>query len=133
MENKTINNVLNLTVTIDTSLPKATLVGVEDNGITPRDVKITGLEKGDAIMIYKDDVLMYSGVYEGATDVPTITEGGKYLVLVTNVAGVTKEFNFKRKKITNVAGTILIVVSCLAVVGGVFIGLLYNNKMNTDD
>lgn len=133
MENKTINNVLNFTVTIDTSLPKATLVGVEDNGITPRDVKITGLEKGDTIMIYKDDVLMYSGAYEGATDVPTITEGGKYLVLVTNVAGVTKEFNFKRKKITNVAGTILIVVSCLAVVGGVFIGLLYNNKMNTDD
>ena len=54
MENKTINNVLNFTVTIDTSLPTAALVGVEDNGITPRDVSITGLQKGDTIMIYKD-------------------------------------------------------------------------------
>lgn len=133
MENKTINNVLNFTVTIDTSLPKATLVGVDNNGVTPRDVKITGLEKGDTITIYKDEVLMYSGSYEGASSVPVITEGGKYLVIVTNAAGVTKEFNFKRKKITNAAGSILIIVGCFAVVGGVFIGLLYNNKMNTDD
>ena len=133
MENKTINNVLNFTVTIDTSLPKATLIGVEDGGVTPRDVKITGLEKGDTITIYKDDVLMYSGLYEGASDVPTISEGGKYLVIVTNAAGVTKEFNFKRKSITNVAGSILIIVSCFVVVAGVFIGLLYNNKMNTDE
>ena len=133
MENKTINNVLNFTVTINTALPKATLIGVEDNGVTPRDVKITGLQKGDTITIYKDEVLMYSGVYEGATNVPVITEGGKYVVIITNEAGLTKEFNFKRKTITNVAGSILIIVGCLAVVGGVFIGLLYNNKMNTDD
>ena len=120
------------TVTIDNTPPSITLVGVEDKGITANDVSFKGLKSGDNVKIYKDGVLVNDIDVSLAANLPEITTGGDYRVVVTNIQGVSTEYTFTRKKIANAATSIfiIIVVSMLAV--GVVIGLLYHSKQKTD-
>ena len=123
----------NFSVGIDTTAPTATLVGVEDGGVTARDVSISGLKAGDVVKVYKDGTLISTTQVGLSSDIPTITTGGNYRVTVTNVQGVTVEYNFTRKAIANVAGSIFIIVSSSLLVVGIGIGLVYHTKLKTDD
>mgnify|MGYP002511858512 CR=1 FL=1 len=68
-----------------------------------------------------------------STQIPTITEGGKYRIVVESEAGVQKEFHFVRKHVMNTAGSIFILVVIGLSVIGLFTGLVYRNKSKTDD
>ena len=91
------------------------------------------LKSGDVVKIYKDGQLISTTTVTLSSNVPAINTGGKYRVTVTNVQGRTIEYNFTRKAVTNVAGSIFIIVSSALVVLGVGIGLTYHTKLKTDD
>ena len=127
-----INSSFRFTVTIDNTPPTATLDGVEDGGTTPRDVTIKGLKVGDIVKIYKDGVLEETIEVGVSTQVPTISSGGDYKVVITNIQGVTKEFNFTRKKIANTATSIFLIVLAALVILGIAIGLFLHTRHKTD-
>lgn len=129
---KTTNS-FNFTITIDNTKPSATLVGAVEGGVTAEDVSFSNLKVGDVVKVYRNGELISTtviGVSEGS---PEITTGGKYRVTVTNVQGLTVEYNFTRKAIANVAGSIFIIVSSTLVIVGIGIGLIYHTKLKTDD
>jgi hypothetical protein len=66
-------------------------------------------------------------------DPPTISEAGKYKIVVENEAGVQTELSFERKYVPNVAGSVLIIVLSFAAVVGLFVGLIWRNHSKTDD
>ena len=119
-------------VTIDNTPPAATLSGVEDGGTTARNVTIKGLKNGDNVKIYKDGVLVEDVDVANATKLPEISTGGKYKVVVTNMQGVSTEYNFTRKKIANTATSVFFIVIIFMAVIGVLIGLLYHTRQKTD-
>ena len=123
----------NFSVSIDNTPPTATLVGVDDGGITARDVTLSGLKVGDVVKIYKDGELISTTTMTISTESPTINSGGKYKVQVTNLQGVTVEYAFTRKAVTNVAGSIFFIVTSALIVIGLGIGLAYHTKLKTDD
>ena len=123
----------NFTITIDRTVPTASLVGAENGGVTAENVTLTGLNVGDTVEIYKDGELISTTVITVSTDSPTISTGGNYRVVITNKQGMTVEYNFTRKAITNVAGSIFIIVSSVLLVTGIGIGLVYHTKLKTDD
>ena len=123
----------NFTVEINNLPPTAELSGVKNGEVTGRDVTITGLKVGDVVSVYKDGELISTVTITLSTDTPKITTGGKYRIVITNVQGVTKEFTFTRKAISNVAGSIFFIVSSVLVVIGLGIGLVYHTKLKTDD
>ena len=129
---KTITS-FNFSVTINDTPPSATLNGVEDNGVTARNVTLSGLKVGDIVKIYKDGELINTIVVTLSSDAPTISLGGRYRITVTNVQGVTVEYNFVRKSITNVAGSIFVIVTASLLIAGIAIGLVYHTKLKTDD
>ncbi len=129
---KELTSSFNFTITIDNTPPQATLVGVENGGTTPYDVTISNLKNGDIVTIYKDGVLIDTIDYSTAASAPVISEGGDYRIVITNARGVTIEYTFTRKKIANTAASVLIIIACLALIGGVTIGLVYHTKLKTD-
>ena len=66
-------------------------------------------------------------------DAPTISEAGKYRIVVENEAGVQTELFFERRYVPNVAGSVLIIVLAMAAVAGLFVGLIWRNHSKTDD
>ena len=126
-------SIFNFSVGIDDSAPTAKLVGVNDGEVTARDVSVSGLRTGDVVKIYKDGVLISTTTVTLSSDVPTITSGGRYKVTVTNLQGVTLEFNFVRKAVANVPGSIFVIVFSVLVVVAVGIGLTYHTKLKTDE
>ena len=120
------------TVTIDNTPPAITLQGVEDKGITARNVSIKGLKSGDVVRIYKNGELVETVDVGTATAVPEITTGGEYRIVVTNLQGVSTEYTFTRKKIANIATSIFLIVLIAMSVAGVTIGLLYHTRQKTD-
>ena len=129
---KTISS-FNFTVTINDAPPTAKLVGAEDNNVTSQDVSLSGLKVGDVIKIYKDGELISTTTVTLSTDSPVINTGGKYTITVTNLQGVTVTYKFVRKSITNVAGSIFVIISAGAIVAGIAFGLIYHTKLKTDD
>ena len=129
---KTISS-FNFTVTINDEPPTAKLVGVEDNDVTAKDVTISGLRVGDVIKIYKNGELISTTTVTLSTESPVINTGGQYRVTVTNLQGVTVEYNFVRKSIANVAGSIFVIISASALVAGIAFGLIYHTKLKTDN
>jgi len=123
----------NFTVEINNLPPTAELSGCKNGEVTARDVTITGLKVGDVVSVYRDGELLSTVTVTLSTEAPKITTGGKYRIVVTNVQGVTKEFTFTRKAISNVAGSIFFIVSSVLVVIGLGIGLVYHTKLKTDD
>ncbi len=113
---------------IDTSVPKIALSGVEDGGVTRENVKIGGLKEGDTVYIYKDGVLNGEIKVTTSSDVQEIQEKGNYKVVVVNEAGGTSQVEFTRVYTANVATSTLIIILIVAVVVGLFAGLLFRKR-----
>ena len=122
----------NFSVTINDTPPTATLSGVEDGGVTARNVSIKGLKNGDVVEIYKDDKLVSTTDVSVSNEAPEIATGGNYKVVIKSVSGATVEYQFTRKAIANTATSIFIIVACFAVIIGIGIGLLYHTKIKND-
>lgn len=127
-----ISQSFRFTITIDNTPPTATLDGVENGGSTPRDVTIKGLKVGDIVKIYKDGVLAETIEVGISTQVPTITSGGDYKVVITNVQGISTEYNFTRKRIANTATSIFLIVLVAMIMIGIAVGLFYHTRHKTD-
>ena len=89
-------------------------------------------------MIYRatetgEEVVEMVEVTSLATKIPTITEGGKYRIVVESEAGVQTELSLVRKHVMNTAGSVFIMVMIGIAVVGLFTGLVYRNKSKTDD
>ena len=122
----------NFSVTIDDTLPQAKLKGVEDGGVTSDNVTLTGLKTGDIVEIYKDDILISTTNVSSSNIPPEITTGGKYRIVITNLAGAKIEYTFTRKQIANAATSIFIIVACLAVLVINTAGLIYRTRIKSD-
>ena len=127
-----ISQSFRFTITIDNTPPSITLDGVENGGTTPRDVTIKGLKVGDVVKIYKDGVLEETIEVTVSTQVPTISSGGDYKIVVTNMQGISSEYTFTRKKIANTATSIFFIVLAVAIMIGIAIGLFYHTRHKTD-
>ena len=126
------------TFTINTNAPEASLVGCGNGETTINDISITGCKVGDRISIYMltdtgEELVEKIEVTSQATKMPTITEGGKYRVVVESEAGVATELTFVRKHVMNTAGSIFVMVVIGLSVVGLFTGLVYRNKSKTDE
>ena len=131
--NSNTHSTFNFTVTINDAPPTAKLNGVENNEVTANDVSISGLKSGDIVKIYKDGELISTTVVGLSSEIPSITTGGRYRVTITNVQGVTVEYNFVRKSIANAAGSIFVIVTAGLLITGIVFGLVYHTKLKTDD
>ena len=124
--------------TVNTIPPKAYLVGCNEGETTINDVTIAGYKVGDRIKIYKatdmgEKLVKEVEVTSLTTQIPVISEGGEYRVVVESEAGVATELTFIRKHVMNTAGSIFIMVIVGVAAVGLFAGLVYRNKSKTDD
>ena len=124
--------------TVNTNAPSVSLVGCNDGETTLSDVTLCGCNIGDIIKIYREtntgeELVEEVEIASLATKLPTITEGGKYRVVVESEAGVATELNFVRKHVMNTAGSIFVMVIIGLSVVGLFTGLVYRNKSKTDE
>ena len=129
---KEATTTFNFSVNINDTPPQAKLVGVEDGGITARDVKLSGLKSGDIVEIYKDGKLISKTNVGISASAPDITSGGNYRIVITNISGAQIEYNFTRKKIANAATSVFIIIVCFASVAGLAVGLLYHTRLKND-
>jgi hypothetical protein len=124
--------------TVNTNAPEVSLVGCNNGETTINDVTFTGYKVGDIIAIYREtktgeELVDRVEITSLATKVPTITEGGKYRIVVESEAGVQTELSLVRKHVMNTAGSIFIMVIIGVSVIGLFTGLVYRNKSKTDE
>ena len=121
-------------ITVNNFAPQVELVGCNENETTINDITLKGYSVGDTVEIYKDGKLAKSySILTKSDEVPAITEGGEYRIVVTNEAGVKTELSFTRKNIPNTAGNVLIIFIILAISTVVFIGLVYRQRSKVDD
>ena len=123
----------NFTVAINDAPPTAKLVGAEDGGVTARDVRLTGLNIGDVVKVYKNGVLVEMTTITAAKNSPTINSSGKYRIEITNIQGVTTEYEFTRKPIASASASVFIVITCVIAMAGLTFGLIYHTKLKTDE
>ncbi len=134
MKSLTTGDEKTFTFTIDKTPPQVELVGCEQNEKTINNVTLKGCKVGDVVYVYRDGELVKTVRIESDyMDPPTISESGKYRIVVENEAGIQTELVFERKYIPNVAGSILIIVLGLAMVTGLMVGLIWRNHSKTDD
>ncbi|MBO7303371.1 MAG: hypothetical protein J6U68_04210, partial [Clostridia bacterium] len=124
--------------TVNTSAPEVSLVGCGNGETTINDITFDGYKIGDVIRIYREtktgeELVEEIKITSLSTKIPTVTEGGKYRVVVESEAGVQTELSFVRKHVMNTAGSIFIIVIIAISVIGLFTGLVYRNKSKTDD
>ena len=124
--------------TVNTSAPAVSLVGCNNGETTINDVSLTGYKVGDTIRIYRatktgEELVEEVEITSLANKIPTISEGGKYRIVVESEAGVQTELLFVRKHVMNTAGSVFIMVVIGLSVVGLFTGLVYRNKSKTDD
>jgi hypothetical protein len=124
--------------TVNTTAPAVTLVGCNNGETTINDVTFDGCKIGDIIKIHREtktgeELVEEIEITSLSTKIPTITEGGKYRVVIESEAGVQTELSFVRKHVMNTAGSIFIMVVIGLSVVGLFTGLVYRNKSKTDD
>ncbi len=126
------NMTFNFSVTINDTPPQATLSGVENGGVTSRDVTLKGLKNGDVVEVYKDGNLINVTDVGTTNNVPEIKTGGTYKIIIKGVSGAKVEYNFTRKQIANAPTSIFIIVACAAAIAGITIGLLYHTRLKND-
>jgi hypothetical protein len=119
-------------VTINDTPPQATLSGVEDGGVTARNVTLKGLKTGDVVEVYKDGKLISVTDVATSNNVPEIKSGGTYKIIIKGVSGAKIEYNFTRKQIANAPTSIFIIVACGLAIAGITIGLLYHTRLKND-
>ena len=123
--------------TINKNAPVVSLVGCNVGETTINDVTISGCVVGDKIKVYREtrsgeELVQEIEVATVLTKMPTITEGGKYRIVVESEAGVQTELSFVRKHVMNTEGSIFIMIIIGVAVVGLFTGLVYRNKSRTD-
>ena len=123
----------NFSIDINNDLPVAKLDGCDENSVTTNDIGLKDLAYDDIIEIYKDGELIARYDENSDNAFKSITEGGKYRIVVTNAQGVSKELCFTKKNIANPALSILIISGCVIAAGGFFIGLLLRNRSKFDE
>ena len=126
------------TFTVNTSAPNVSLVGCNSGETTLNDVSVTGCKVGDRIKLYKETdtgekLIQEIAVTSQSTQMPTVTEGGKYRIVVESEAGVATELTFVRRHVMNTAGSVFIMTVIGIAVIGLFTGLVYRNKSKTDE
>ena len=123
----------NFTVAINDAPPVAKLVGVENGGVTARDVTLTGLKSGDAVKVYRNGVLVSSSTVGISANSPVISSSGTYRIEVTNIQGVTAVYEFTRKPIASATASIFIVITAVIAMAGLTFGLIHHTKLKTDE
>lgn len=118
--------------TISTVLPKATLVGCEDNGLSLRAVTLDGLSLGDVVSVYRNGKLVKTQSILTMSDNVVMSKEGNYRVVIRNVAGNEISYTFTKKLVINTAGSILIIVVNLILAIALFVGILYRTKNKID-
>lgn len=138
MTSEVTGNSSSFTFTVNTLAPDVSLVGCNPGDTTINDVTIAGCKVGDRIKIYRatdsgEELVQQTEVTTMSTRIPTVTEGGKYRIVVESEAGVETELTFVRKHVMNTSGSIFIMILIGVSVIGLFTGLVYRNKSKTDD
>ena len=133
VSNSETTSSFNFTVTINDTPPTATLVGAENGGVTARDVRLTGLKSGDVVKVYKNGELVEVTTVSVSLTGPTINTSGSYRIEVTNVQGVTTEYEFTRKPIASASASVFIIITCVIAMAGLTFGLIYHTKLKTDE
>lgn len=134
MTSKITGQTSSFSITINNSKPQIKLVGCNENETTLNDVTISGYKVGDKIEIYRDKKLYKTiEILTSQTDAPIITEGGNYVIVVTNEAGVQTTVSFAKKYIPNAPGNVLIIVLIVLAALVVFIGLVYRQRSKVDE
>lgn len=117
-------------VTIDRTPPAATLVGVENGGITREKVTLNGVEVGDLVEVYRDGELIFSQrATSKVVDPPMIESSGDFRIVVTDEAGNSVEFTFQKQFATNLASNVIILMIMLLAVAGAMIYLFLGKKV----
>lgn len=133
LKNIYLDTTLNFQITINKDLPTATLVGVENHGVTMNDITLKDIKTDDVVLVYKNNELVAKYEYANGDTFKTITLGGNYKIVVTNAQGVSSELTFVKKDIANTPLSILIIIICILCAGGFFIGLLLRNRSKFDE
>ena len=134
MQSTITGDIQTFSFTIDNTPPQVELVGCAPNEKTINNITVKGYSVGDTIYVYKDGELIKTVRIDSEyTDAPTISDSGKYRIVVESEAGVATELFFERKYVPNAAGSILIIVLALAAVAGLLVGLIWRNHSKTDD
>lgn len=134
MQSAITGDIQTFSFTIDNTPPQVELVGCTLNEKTINNVTVKGCSVGDTVYVYKNGELIKTVRIDSEyTDAPTISESGKYRIVVESEAGVKTELFFERKYVPNAAGSILIIVLALAAVAGLLVGLVWRNHSKTDD
>ena len=134
MQSSVTGEVKSFNFTIDITPPQVELVGCNPNEKTINNITLKGCMVGDTVFVYKDGELVKTvRIESNYMDPPTISEAGKYKIIVENEAGVQTELSFERRYIPNFAGSMLIIVLSITIVIGLFVGLIWRNHSKTDD
>ncbi|GHV00919.1 hypothetical protein FACS1894211_09550 [Clostridia bacterium] len=105
-------NVTTVTFTLDTTPPTAELVGVTNGGSTSGAVSIRNLSEPATVAVYRNGGLIPYALGE------PLTEIGSYRIVVTDTAGNATEYTFDIIYSVNTAGTVIIIIVILALIGG---------------
>ncbi len=119
------NSPYSFKLSIDNVAPMAALSGVENGQITRQNVKLSGLEEGETVEIWKDGELLSRQVISASLTSNEINEAGLYKVVIRDAAGNETVYEFEREFTTNTTANVLICLLLLALsMGGIL--LIYN-------
>lgn len=126
------NEVTKFQFIISLKAPGAALEGATDGEATIENVTLKDTKKGDEITIYKDGKYLDTFVCNNDGETPTISEQGKYKLVIKNLAGNTTTYEFTRKFVPNTASSALLIIALVVVACGLFIAVVYRNKSKVD-
>jgi len=106
-------NTAAVTFTLDTTPPAAEIIGVKDGGKTSGGVVLRNLSEPAAVKVYLNGNLISYRLGDN------LTELGVYRVALTDDAGNVTEYNFEIIYAVNTAGTMIIFIVILGIIGGI--------------
>lgn len=116
-----------LEITIDNVAPKVSLSDMANGASTRNDVTLSGLTKGDRVVIYKDGKQETEYVSGGGSSTP-IDEPGEYVIKVYDEAGNCSELRFTREFKTNTAANVVVLLGLLVLSAGALLFLGFKKK-----
>jgi hypothetical protein len=123
------------TLRIDNTSPEATLVGVENGGVTRENVSIEQLKNGDMIYVYKDGVswktYFVDGDSETMLDLLGKSDFGSYSVIIEDEAGNVLQYEFVKEFATNTYSNVFIGLLLIAFGAIGIIYIRFNGKVRT--
>ena len=110
------------TVTVDATVPAATLTGVENGGTTKGGVTLSDLTEKATVEVYKDGEKIEYALGE------ELTEVGQYRIVLTDELGNSAEYTFEILYSVNGGAIALIVIAVLVVVGVIVTVVIMRKK-----